>query len=643
MSWQVIQGGKYVRQMTPQIRQFVFAILLAALPCFAETGYVNVIVEDPHHQPVRLVEIGLEKGASKLTKDDGKAQLPLAQNVKADDWISFQLVHSPPGKDLAIVSPWDNRIPVPSFADNPQNLIRIVVVQRGDRAALESGTILASLAAKINKANAPKTANPQDPQPDPKEALLTVAGQYGLNAEDIDTAIRAWGAKTTDPYEAGLAALYERNYPKATSALQNSLQQREQKLDADQKAIIQDQKNIADAAFFLGQSLYEQGRYRQSAEAYQKCLTYRPDDPLVLNNLGNSLHREGSYSDAEPLFRHALAIDEKTLGPDHPSVARDLNNLAALLQAKGDNAAADPLYRRALAIDENVFAADDPNAADLNHHLAEVAIDLNNLAMLLRAEGKLSDAEPLLRRALDIDENILGPQDPNVAAASLNLAGLLQDQGEFDDAEALYRRALAIDEKARGPDHPDVARDLSNLAALLLDKGDLTQAEPLFRRALAIDEKALGSEDPSVAKRLNNLALLLQDKGDLAEAEPLYRRALAIDEKALGSDDPGVAIDLSNLARLLRAKGALEEAEPLLRRAVTIDETALGPDHPIVAKRLNSLAMILQDKNNLPAAEAMYRRALAIDEKALGPDDPTTKAIRKNLTNLQNDTPTTHH
>ena len=32
-------------------------------------------------------------------------------------------------------------------------------------------------------------------------------------------------------------------------------------------------------------------------------------------------------------MRRALAIDEKSVGPEHPSVAIDLNNLAQLLQA----------------------------------------------------------------------------------------------------------------------------------------------------------------------------------------------------------------------------------------------------------------------------------------------------------------------
>jgi hypothetical protein len=48
-----------------------------------------------------------------------------------------------------------------------------------------------------------------------------------------------------------------------------------------------------------------------------------------------------------PLYRRALAIGEASLGPDHPDVARDLNNLALLLQATNRLSDAEPLSRSA--------------------------------------------------------------------------------------------------------------------------------------------------------------------------------------------------------------------------------------------------------------------------------------------------------
>ena len=52
-------------------------------------------------------------------------------------------------------------------------------------------------------------------------------------------------------------------------------------------------------------------------------------------------------------MRRALEIDEKSYGPEHPKVARDLNNLAGLLQDTNRLQEAELFSRRAVGI---VFA-----------------------------------------------------------------------------------------------------------------------------------------------------------------------------------------------------------------------------------------------------------------------------------------------
>lgn len=61
----------------------------------------------------------------------------------------------------------------------------------------------------------------------------------------------------------------------------------------------------------------------------------------------SAISREQShYAEVELLLKHALAIDEKVLGPDHPSVARNLNNLALRYDPHDHCAKAEPLYKR---------------------------------------------------------------------------------------------------------------------------------------------------------------------------------------------------------------------------------------------------------------------------------------------------------
>ena len=347
------------------------------------------------------------------------------------------------------------------------------------------------------------------------------------------------------------------------------------------------------------------------------------NNPLsrLINQMGLYHLGRANHATAEPLMRRALAIDEQSFGENHPNVAIDLNNLALLLQATNRLSEAEPLMRRALAIGEQSFGENHP----------DVAIRLNNLATLLQATNRLSEAEPLMRRALAIDEQSFGEYHPRVAVQLNNLARLLQETNRLSEAEPLMRRALAIDEQSFGENHPKVAIRLNNLALLLRETNRLSEAEPLMRRALAIDEQSFGENHPNVARDLNNLALLLQETNRLSEAEPLMRRALAIDEQSFGENHPDVAIDLNNLALLLKATNRLSEAEPLMRRALAIDEQSFGENHPNVARDLNSLAQLLKATNRLSEAEPLMRRALAIDEQSFGENHPKVAIDLNNL------------
>ena len=158
------------------------------------------------------------------------------------------------------------------------------------------------------------------------------------------------------------------------------------------------------------------------------------------------------------------------------------------------------------------------------------------LGSLLDTLARYSEAEPHKRAA------VRSAQTPEEMAVALNnLAQLLQATNRLGEAEPLMRRALAIDEASYGDEHPEVAIRLNNLAGLLQATNRLGEAEPLMRRALAIDEASYGDEHPRVAIDLNNLALLLQATNRLVEAEPLMRRALAIDEASYGDEHPRVA------------------------------------------------------------------------------------------------------
>ena len=198
-----------------------------------------------------------------------------------------------------ILSPWDAQIRIPPFENEPQNFASVVLAERGDRALLENGKALLSMVAKVNLTAGVTATTDAKPNVRRAQALNQVAAAYGLEATQVDAALRAWGAKVEAPYDKGMAALYTDKFPEAEERLAAALKAKEERLE-------QSQRETSDAAFFLGQALYEQGKYAASAEAYRKALSYRPGDPATMNNLGLSLSQAGDYASAEPFFQQTI-------------------------------------------------------------------------------------------------------------------------------------------------------------------------------------------------------------------------------------------------------------------------------------------------------------------------------------------------
>src|SRR5260370_18716613 len=61
----------------------------------------------------------------------------------------------------------------------------------------------------------------------------------------------------------------------------------------------------------------------------------------------------------------------------------------------------------------------------------------------------------------------------------------LSRQGRYDRAVVVAKQALQVAEQALGPDHPNVATSLNNLAELYRTQGQYAQAQPPYKRSLA--------------------------------------------------------------------------------------------------------------------------------------------------------------
>jgi len=103
---------------------------------------------------------------------------------------------------------------------------------------------------------------------------------------------------------------------------------------------------------------------------------------------------------------------------------------------------------------------------------------LNNLGVLLQAQGKLDEAEPYLREAMEKCRRVLGPDHPNTRISTINTATLLEAQGKHAEA---VRLLVPIEDPARkaftGSNARWLAKLLTTLGKARAALGELPAAE----------------------------------------------------------------------------------------------------------------------------------------------------------------------
>jgi len=336
------------------------------------------------------------------------------------------------------------------------------------------------------------------------------------------------------------------------------------------------------------------------------------DDWQDYIGLADSLSTQGLTDSAVTLT--ALALDHviSDVGFSDSVTARILRRLGDLQYEKGDYKMAVNSWLQCLSVLDSLNRSDDLDAAYC----------LNELSLAYTRLGDLSEAERLLKRALEIKESSLGPEHPEIALSLHNLAGLYSDQSRFFEAKTLFERALAIRRQAYGEKHLDVASSLHDLGLLYLRQYEFESAESLLERSLDIEREILEPDDIRVANSVNTLATLHWHQADYGRAKHEFEETLDRRLQHFGTDHHDVAMSLNNLAAVCWRLGEYSEAETLYSRALKVWETVYGPEHSWFGRTLGNLARVYADQGNHHDADSLYRRTLVVFEKNFGAEHP---------------------
>ena len=338
---------------------------------------------------------------------------------------------------------------------------------------------------------------------------------------------------------------------------------------------------------------------------------FAPDDPAqqlyIHDQLGVAYYRSGDNKRAEQEWLRVLALARGMKTPPRDVVINASQTLAGMLAFNGE-------YKRSLEIANQGIAF-----ADRSSVPAESPLRIN----LLRARGeallKLGDAkaaEPMIRRAIALQEKTTSTTGNHMAVLQNALGIALNDLGRFREAMQAVSAGEVIGNAAT-TDTTERAISLSNRASVHESAGDYPVAVDLGQQALAkLDAAGLAADDATRRMMERNHARSLGLAGKRTEAftrmQDLRERARRLD----GEDSAEYALTTWQLVVMARHMHDPIRGLPLLADARK-RWAALVPDaHPVFIHALRSEASFARDRGELAQAEATQRDAIGKLEAA---------------------------
>ncbi len=259
------------------------------------------------------------------------------------------------------------------------------------------------------------------------------------------------------------------------------------------------------------------GQAEQALDSWPPSVERAQVASVLYSSWGASAQRRGNLDEAERLIRRGLEAKPILKAANLPGGddAAMRVTLGAIQTARDDLPGALETFRTAY---------DDHRAAGRSDTLEHLAL-LGWLGITADRLGRPAEAEPYLIEAVALAEKLFPEPHSKLSGSYANLGRLYLNQGRLSDAEPLLRRALEVSESAGEANTPDHALRLQALGLLDLESERFEDAIARFEQASALSEATVGpTHRRTLTARLSLVSARAELPGDtrlLGEVETL--------------------------------------------------------------------------------------------------------------------------
>lgn len=358
----------------------------------------------------------------------------------------------------------------------------------------------------------------------------------------------------------------------ARDLLDRGAQRLERESSISPRARMRLYRDIASSYSGIGESDRARALFEQAIALHRKHIgTESAELGEILRNLAVVHSNLSDFPGAVRIGSEAVAMLRKAPGVAPAQLAQALTDVGLTMNTAGDSRDAERLLREAIHVSE-----------ENGLPLAAREETRRGLAVALNAQGRYTDAEPMLRALLEDSERARGPRAYESLRLRNDLGNALALAGRPAESAVVLRVLAEIIPEVLGPEHMNVAIVQLNLANSYLKAGDLAAAAPLIESAARLGEKSFGKSHPRFGEFLRAGATLASRSGRHAEAEVLFAEALKLERAKLGEDAMPVHLTLAAHAEAQARAGNLPAARRTAERVLPALRARLPATHPDV-------------------------------------------------------------
>ncbi|KAH0263468.1 purine and uridine phosphorylase, partial [Aureobasidium melanogenum] len=385
---------------------------------------------------------------------------------------------------------------------------------------------------------------------------------------------------------------YNRACEEAAGILERALEKEENIFGKDAFCTLHIVYYLAKAYFDLNKHKEAQQLSEHSLAVYEKLLISRPDlTDLIFQNMGRYFvllgmnYKHGDQmrpEDAEDMFKRAIALCEQR--------------------------------QKQYAEKENALLA------------------MTYLGTLYKRQNRLTEAEMMLERALEVSTKVYGPNHEHTLRSLVALHDVYDRSGKVAEAKDMAERAAAGFDKIFFEDRHPRGPLASERVTLLRRQGKFAEAIVLTEQALTDSEAGLGPKHRETLRLTDRLASLYIQNNRSQEARTLYEQLIPKLEDTFSLHARLSLNVMETLAFIyIENLDMLSEAEELFKRVLTRREESLGPNHVDTLKSVRDLIWVYSKQGDQVREVEMRERVLLSYKNTLGTEDKQTLAAGQGL------------